>query len=341
MMQTSSQPVPLSGADRAAIMVMLLGEDDAARILSFLTPGELQQLGAKMCAMGEVDYSAIGDAIANFSDSTQSTGISDHGRVDSVRRMMTGAVGEMKADNLMRRLAPDATQVTSPTLEIMRWLDADILAELLAEEHPQAIAVLLLQLDADTAAAALAALREDLHAPVLHRIAKLGPVSRHAITILEDTLSEKIEKLHGSIPLTMGGIKQAAEIINKSHRSIEKRVMPTLNKRDKQLAREIEKEMFKFEHLLVLDTKATGVLLREVDNDTLIDAMRGLEEDQREQFYNAMSSRAADTLRDEIDSRPRIRRADVEAAQAAIVTVAKRLIEDGAIIMGDGDDEYV
>lgn len=341
MMQTSLQPAPLSGTDRAAITVMLLGEDDAARVLALLSPSELQQLGAKMCAMGEVDYSAIGDAIVGFSDSTQSSGISDHDRVATVRRMMTGAVGEMKADNLMRRLTPDAPQAVSATLEIMRWLDPAVLAELLAEEHPQAIAVLLLQLETDVAAGALAALPEDLHAPVLQRIAKLGPVSRDAIVILEDTMSEKIEKLHGSIPLSLGGIQQAADIINKSHRSVEKRVMPSINKCDKPLARQLQREMFKFEHLQALDTKATGVLLREIDNETLIDALRGLEEAERDQFYSAMSSRAADTLRDEIETRPRVRRADVEAAQAAIAVIAKRLVAEGAIIMSDDDDEYV
>jgi flagellar motor switch protein FliG len=125
-----------------------------------------------------------------------------------------------------------------------------------------------LQLDADVAAAALSALPEDLHTPVLHRVAKLGPVSRQAIDILEGTLNAKIEKLHGTIPLTMGGIKHAAEIINQSHRSVEKRVLPTIGKIDKKLAKELENEMFKFEHLFALDMKMTGVLLREVESDT-------------------------------------------------------------------------
>ena len=293
----------LGGTDKAAIMVMLLAEEDASRILSQLTPDELRQLAGTMCGIGEVEPQAISDAIAGFSRSTEHSGISGHGRVDNV--------------------------------------DPKIIGEILADEHPQAIAVLLLQLDTDVAAAALAALPEDLHTPVLHRVARLGPVSRQAIEILEHTLNAKIEKLHGTIPLTMGGIRHAADIINRSHRSIEKNVMPKIGKIDKQLAKELENEMFKFEHLFVLDTKMTGVLLREIESDTLILALKGLEEEQREQFFGAMSSRAADGLRDEIEARGRVKKTEVEAAQKDIVTIAKRLIADGELIMGEGDEDYV
>ena len=331
----------LGGTDKAAIMVMLLAEEDASRILSQLTPDELRQLAGTMCGIGEVEPQAISDAIAGFSRSTEHSGISGHGRVDNVRRLLNGAVGEVKTDNLMRQVAPEAEEEGLPALGLLRWLDPKIIGEILADEHPQAIAVLLLQLDADVAAAALSALPEDLHTPVLHRVAKLGPVSRQAIDILEGTLNAKIEKLHGTIPLTMGGIKHAAEIINQSHRSVEKRVLPTIGKIDKKLAKELENEMFKFEHLFALDMKMTGVLLREVESDTLIMSLKGLEEDRREQFYGAMSSRAADGLRDEIEMRGRVKKSDVEAAQKEVVAIAKRLIAQGDIIMGEGDEDYV
>ena len=338
---TAPAPQLLGGTDKAAIMVMLLAEEDASRILSQLTPDELRQLAGTMCGIGEIEPQAIADAIAGFSRSTENSGISGHGRVDNVRRLLNGAVGEVKTDNLMRQVAPDAEEEGLPALGLLRWLDPKIIGEILADEHPQAIAVLLLQLDTDVAAAALAALPEDLHTPVLHRVARLGPVSRQAIEILEHTLNAKIEKLHGTIPLTMGGIRHAADIINRSHRSIEKNVMPKIGKIDKQLAKELENEMFKFEHLFVLDTKMTGVLLREIESDTLILALKGLEEEQREQFFGAMSSRAADGLRDEIEARGRVKKTEVEAAQKDIVTIAKRLIADGELIMGEGDEDYV
>ena len=338
---TAPTPQLLGGTDKAAIMVMLLAEEDASKILGQLTPDELRQLAGTMCGIGEVEPQSIVDAIAGFSRSTESSGISGHGRVDSVRKLLNGAVGEVKTDNLMRQVAPEAEEASLPALGLLRWLDPKIIGEILADEHPQAIAVLLLQLDADVAAAALSALPEDLHTPVLHRVAKLGPVSRQAIDILEGTLNAKIEKLHGTIPLTMGGIKHAAEIINQSHRSVEKRVLPTIGKIDKKLAKELENEMFKFEHLFALDIKMTGVLLREVESDTLIMSLKGLEKDRREQFYGAMSSRAADGLRDEIEMRGRVKKSDVEAAQKEVVAIAKRLIAQGDIVMGEGDEDYV
>lgn len=331
----------LGGTDKAAIMVMLLAEEDASKILGQLTPDELRQLAGTMCGIGEIEPQAISDAIAGFSRSTENGGIPGHGRVDNVRRLLNGAVGEVKTDNLMRQVAPEAQETSLPALGLLRWLDPKIIGEILADEHPQAIAVLLLQLDTDVAAAALTALPEDLHTPVLHRVARLGPVSRQAIEILEQTLNAKIEKLHGTIPLTMGGIKHAAEIINRSHRSVEKTVLPKIGKIDKQLVKELQNELFKFEHLFVLDMKMTGVLLREIESDTLILALKGLEEEQREQFFGAMSSRAADGLRDEIESRGRVKKTDVEAAQKEIVAIAKRLIAQGELIMGEGDEDYV
>ena len=148
----------LGGTDKAAIMVMLLAEEDASRILSQLTPDELRQLAGTMCGIGEVEPQAISDAIAGFSRSTEHSGISGHGRVDNVRRLLNGAVGEVKTDNLMRQVAPEAEEEGLPALGLLRWLDPKIIGEILADEHPQAIAVLLLQLDTDVAAAALAAL---------------------------------------------------------------------------------------------------------------------------------------------------------------------------------------
>jgi len=338
---TAPAPQLLGGTDKAAIMVMLLAEEDASRILSQLTPDELRQLAGTMCGIGEIEPQAIADAIAGFSRSTENSGISGHGRLDNVRKLLTEAVGEVKTDNLMRQVAPAAEEENLPALGLLRWLDPKIIGEILADEHPQAIAVLLLQLDSEVAAQALAALPEDMHTPVLHRVARLGPVSRQAIGILEATLNAKIEKLHGTIPLTMGGIKQAAEIINSSHRSVEQHVLPTIGKIDEQLAKDLENEMFKFEHLFVLDLKMTGVLLREIESDTLVLALKGLEEDQREQFFGAMSSRAADGLRDEIEMRGRVKKSEVETAQKEVVAIAKRLIAQGDIIMGEGDEDYV
>lgn len=344
MAQLAATPIR-SDADRAAIMVMLLSEDDAGRILARLSPEELRNLSARMCAMGEVAPNEVAEAIAGFSRSTPDGGIPAHGRVETVRRILSGAVGDLRTDSLLRHAAPEGqadcpAPSLSSSLGLLRWLDPEIIAELLADEHPQAIAVLLLQLDTDTAAAALAKLPEDLHTPVLHRVARLGPVSNQALVILEETIAAKIAQINGGRPVALGGVKQAAEIINRAHRSVEKRVIPSLGKLDKPLAKALEDEMFKFEHLFALDQKMTGVLLREIESDLLIVALRGLEPDQRDHFFAAMSQRAADGLRDEIENRGRVKRTDIEAAQRQIVAIAKRLVAEGELVLGDGDEDY-
>jgi flagellar motor switch protein FliG len=332
-----------SGVDRAAIMMLLLSEEDAAALLSHLSPDELRQLSARMCTMGEIAPNEIVDAIAGFSNATPDGGIPEIGRVDTVRRLLNGAVGEIKSDSVLRSALPEPDPPQpepASALGLLQWLEPSIIADLLADEHPQAIAVLLLQVDSEVAAAALALLPKDIQAPVLHRVARLGPVSPQALAVLEDAMSAKLSRLQAAAPLALGGIRQAADIMNRAHKSVEQTVMPTLGKLDKPLARALEEEMFKFDHLMTLDTKMTGVLLREVESDLLIVALRGLELPQREHFFAAMSQRAADGLRDEIESRGRVKRSDIEAAQKQIVGVAKRLIASGDLIMGAGDDDY-
>ena len=328
-----------NGSDRAAVMVMLLGEEDAAQLLARLSPEELQRLGSRMCALGEIGPEAISDAIASFARCADSPGITAHNRVGDVRRMMTGALGEIKADSLMRRVAPADDKPTA--IELVRWLEPDLIIPLIEDEPPQAIAVLLAQLDPVVAARVLVGLPEELHTSVVHRIARLGPVSQAAIAILEQTLTAKIARVHGNVAFKLGGVAEAAAIINNSARAVEKRVVPGIGKLDKRLAQELESEMFRFEHLYVLDGQMMGALLREIESTVLIDALKGVPEEEREHFFGAMSSRAADGLRDEIEERGRLKRSEVEAAQKQIIAIAKRLAAEGTIVLGEGEDEYV
>jgi flagellar motor switch protein FliG len=161
--------------------------------------------------------------------------------------------------------------------------------------------------------------------------------------MLDELLARRIGECHGNETLRMGGPREAADIINNAGKGAEKRIMPEINKLDKALARQIEAEMFKFEHLFALDAQAMGALLREVESDVLIDALKGIGEDQRELFFRAMSSRAADGVRDEIASRGRLKMAEVLEAQKAIIAAARRLATEGVISFGagGGDDEYV
>lgn len=332
-------PFQLDDGDRAAVMIMLLDEEQAAKILAELDPAELKTLGEKMCALGEIRPEYIQHAISGFVHANDQLGISAHGRVGQVRSLMTRAVGAVKADSLMQRIAPNEP-APSP-LELARWLTPKKLVPLIADEHPQAIAVLLVQLDPEIAAEVLHELPWGIQPEVVHRIATLGPVSPDALAMLEEMLSRRIAETHGHAALTMGGPREAADLINNSGKAVEKRVMPEITKADKALAKAIEAEMFKFEHLFALDPQAMGALLREVESETLIDALKGVVEEERECFFKAMSSRAADGVKDEIAARGRVKMADVIDAQKQVVAVARRLAADGTIVFGQGDDDYV
>ncbi|MDE2595620.1 MAG: flagellar motor switch protein FliG [Sphingomonadales bacterium] len=337
--ESTSPAAVLNDAESAAVMVMLLEDDQAAGLLGELDPAELRLLGEKMCALGEIGPEAIVHAIAGFVEKTEKLGLTAHDRIGQVRSLMTRAVGDVKADSLMQRILPD--QPPASPLELARWLTPAALIPLVAGEHPQALAVLLVQLDPEVAAAVLHSLPPAQQPEVVHRIATLGPVTAEALAMLEDLLARRIGECHGGAALAMGGPREAADIINNSGKAVEKRVMPEIARADKALARQIENEMFKFEHLFVLDAQSMGSLLREVESDVLIDALKGIGEAERETFFRAMSSRAADGVKDEIAQRGRLRMAEVVEAQKQVVAAARRLAAEGTIVFGSGDDEYV
>lgn len=331
--------LPLDAADQAAVMVMLLEDDQAARVLSQLEPEELRVIGDKMCSLGEIQPEVIARSIAGFVAANEEQGMSDHGRTTKVHSMMTRAVGEMKADNLMRKILPEAAAPKS--LEIVRWLSSEVLISLIQDEHPQVIAVLLVQLEPEVAAEVLYGLSWRVQPEVVHRVATMGPVSAEALAMLDETLSAGLATLKNQGSLKLGGLTNAADLVNGAGKAVEKRVMAEIQKNDKPLAKQLENEMFKFEHLYALDPQAMGSLLREVESAALIDALKGIEEEQREVFFKAMSSRAAEGVKDEIEARGRLRMAEVVDAQRQIVATARRLAAEGTISFGGSEDEYV
>lgn len=334
-------PAPrLNAAELAAVLVMLLGENEASGLLGHLSPEELKLLGERMCQLGEISPEAIIQAVDDFVERTEKLGIRGDDRVARVEGLMRRAVGDVKAENLMQRILPDQPRYTS--LELTRWLNPEAIVPLIKGEHPQAVAVLLIQLEPDVAAKVLAAMPADQQAQIVHRVATMGPVQPEALAMLEELLARRLAESQGGPGIAMGGTTNAAEIINNSGKVIEKRVMPEITKMDKVLAKQIESEMFKFEHLYVLDPQSMGSLLREVESDTLIIALKGIPEENRDVFFRAMSSRAADGVKDEIASRGRIKMADCIESQKAIIAIARNLAAEGVIAFGaGGEDEYV
>ncbi|MGB7407804.1 MAG: FliG C-terminal domain-containing protein [Pontixanthobacter sp.] len=339
MSEVSTSPAP-SDADHAGVILMLLDDAQAAQMLARLEPEELTRVGRSMCELGEIGPDRIAQAIAGFITHAQTQDIPATNRIGRFHNVMTQAVGPVKADSLLERIVPDKQ---TPSIELARWLAPDVLAPMIEVEHPQAIAVLLLLLEPQQAAEVLASLPAPLQPPVVERIARLGPVSHHAVTMLDQVLTDRLSRQFGTRAITMGGPRGAAEMINQAHSSVERGVMPAIGERDAELAAAIEAEMFKFDIVTALEPLAMGRLLRDIDNDVLIDALKGLSEEDRDPFFTAMSERAGEGVKEELEERGRTKASAVEAAQQTMIDEARKLAAAGEIVLpgSGGDDDYV
>lgn len=314
----------LSRIDRAAVFLMLLGDEEASAILGRLSPPELERLGAAMMALGEIDGPRMAEALADFAGEAERELLPRHGRTDRVRTMLDKALGPVRADSMMQRIEPEARP---RSVEMARWLVPPVLVRLIEDEHPQVIAALLLLIEPEPAAEVLAALPRDLQSLVVERVAKSGPISASAIATIDTLLTQRQ--------------REAANLINLAAGDMRNVVLPAIATRDETLAAQIEEELFTFEMLFALDPMAMGRLLRDVDNEMLVDALKGLKENERAPFFAAMSSRAADGVKDEIELRGRLAKSEVLAAQRAIVVIARGLAEAGEIVIGSGSGEFV
>ena len=328
----------LDRATRAAVFVMLLGDDDAAALISRLGPDELQRLGTAIRALGEVDRDGMAESLEDFVAESTREVIGRADRDSQLRGLFERSIGPTRAESMMLRIAPEARP---RSIEMARWLAPAVLLQLIEDEHPQVIAALLLLLDPEPAAEVLSGLSPQVQPQVVERIARMGPVAAQAIDMIDRLLSQRIGASFGSSALMMGGAREAANLINLSAGDLRATVLPAIAERDSPLAERIEEELFTFDMLFALEPAAMERLLRDVEGEVLVDALKGLEEEQRAAFFAAMSSRAVDGVRDEIELRGRISRGDVEKAQKTIVETARRLSEDGEIIMGADDGDFV
>ncbi len=334
----AASPSLLNRIDRAAVFLMLLGDDEATGLLARLSPDELEKLGAAMMALGEIDQSRMAEALADFVGEAAREMLPQRGRGDRVRTLLDKALGPTRAQSMMQRIEPD----TAPrSLEMARWLAPTVLVKLILDEHPQVIAALMLLIDPEPAAEVLAMLPAELQSLVVERVARSGAISAQAIATIDTLLTQRIGATFGTAALTLGGPREAANLINLAAGELRHTVLPSIAGRNPPLAERIEEELFTFEMLFELDPMAMGRLLRDVDSEKLVDALKGLKEDERTPFFAAMSSRAADGVRDEIEMRGRLAKSEVAAAQRAIVEIARGLADSGEIMIGSGSGEFV
>ncbi len=327
-----------TGSQAAAILLMLLGEEEAATVLSRLDADEVQFLGGAMFGVANISETEIDSVFDIFVDRARVRTTLGFGADRQIKGMMHKALGAEKADKVLQRITP-VKHVSA--LEGLKWMDARTIANLIEQEHPQIAALVLAFLDPAVAAEVLALLPEDVHADLVYRVATLGPVTESALIELEELLSRPTTTSASASTTRRGGTTDAAKIVNNSRKAAEQRIIKALQKLDKTVARTIEEEMFIFDNLLSVDDKNLGTLLRAVENDILVVALKGADERLRQKIFGCMSSRAAQSIQDEINDRGPMRLADVQEAQKSMLSIARKLAADGVINLGGKGDDYV
>jgi len=335
-------PRTFTGVERAAVLMMLVGEEEAAAILQKLDPEEVRKLGSAMFAVADVSEQEVELVLDDFvGRARERTGITFNPG-PKVEAVMTRALGREKAESVLAQITP-AEAVCE--IDLLDWLDAGEIAAMLDKEHPQIAAVLIANLDPAVGGQVLELLPEAVQPDILHRIAKLGPITPEAVETLRTLIASRSGGGgSGGGPvggLQLGGAREAAKILQGARKATEQRVMPKLLKMDRDIARQIEEAMFVFDNLLELDDKSLGTLIRNVDGDTLTRALKGVDEAARNRILGCMSARAADGIRDDMEARGPMKLSEVLEAQKVIIQIARNLAKDGTINMGAGDDDYV
>jgi flagellar motor switch protein FliG len=329
----------LTGTQKSAILMMLIGEDEASEILRNLSPREVQHLGTAMYSVQGLDQETVNLVLDEFLAIIKAQTSLGMGAGNYIRNVMTKALGEDKSQSVLSRIAPSTS--TRP-IEILDWMDARSIAELIADEHPQIVALVISYLDSGLGADVLGLLPEEAQAEVIRRIATLKTVGPDALRELEDVMQRKF-KANTSLRATqVGGVDAAARIMNFTQQVMEGRIMKDIAKGDKGLMLAIQESMFVFDTLIMSDDKSLQTLLRSVDTELLILALKGADEPLQEKLFSCMSKRAAANIMDEMEALGPVRLTEVQSAQKEIINVARRLSDEGSIVLaGRGGDDFV
>ena len=328
----------LNGTQKCAILMLLLGEEEASEILKNLSPREVQQLGTAMYSVADVNQDTVNMVLDEFLAIIKAQTSIGLGADTYIRRVLTKALGEDKAGSVLTRITPSQT---GKNIEILQWMDARSIAEMIAGEHPQIIGIIVAHLEYAVAADVLVLLPEDIQHEVIQRIATLDSVQPEAIAQLERVMQLQFKANTSLRASKIGGVKAAAKIMNFTKTAMEQRIMGKLAKADKNVMTQILDNMFMFENLIAVDDKSMGTLLRSVEPNTLAIALKGADERLRDKIFGAMSSRAAASLKDEMDSKGPMRVSEVQEAQKQIIAVARQLSDAGTIMLAGRGDDYV
>ena len=329
----------LSGTQKSAILMMLLGEEEASEILKNLSPREVQHLGAAMYSVQGLDQDTVNRVLDEFLKIIKEQTSLGLGAGNYIRNVLNKALGEDKAQSVLSRITPSSSD---RPIEILDWMDARSISELVIDEHPQIISLVISYLDFGLGADVLMLLPDEIQSDVIGRIATLETVQPDALRELEDVMQRKFKANTTLRATQVGGVKAAARIMNFTKQDMEARIMKELAKGDKLLMQGIQEAMFVFDNLLGSDDKSLQTLMRNVDTEDLVLALKGADEPLREKLFSCMSARAAANLADEMEALGPVRLTEVQEAQKRIINIARRLSDEGSIVLaGRGGDDFV
>ena len=327
-----------TGTERAAIVLLSLGEQEAAQVLRHMGAKEVQRVGAAMAHLRYVSREEVSAILTDFSSLVESQTSVGVGVDEFLRKVLVDALGEDKAANVIERINIGRS---SKGLEALKWMDPRAVAELIKLEHPQIIAIVLAYLDADHSAEILQQLPGGVRADVVMRVAALDGVQPSALSELDDVMEKQFSGKTAGKTSVLGGAKAAANIVNNLDPSQESAIMEQIAAADQALAARIQDLVFVFDNLIDVDDRGMQELLRNVPSDKLLIAMKGADEGLKQKIFKNMSQRAAEMLRDDLEAKGPVRLSEVEAAQKEILAAARKLAEAGTIALGGKGEEYV
>ena len=327
------------GLNNGAILLLSLGEDEASEVFKHLSPKEVQKLGEAMSRQKGVSKERVDEVLRKFSEAANGQTSLGNNSDEFIRSVLTKALGTEKAPFILDRIL-QGNDVSG--IEGLKWMDAGTVAELIKNEHPQIIAAILVHLERDQAASVLSALTDRTRNDVILRVATLEGIQPNALKELNEALAKVLSGSDKLKRAALGGIRTAAEILNYMGSTQEASVMDGIKEHDSELAQKIQDEMFVFDNILELDDKAVQLVLREVQSESLVLALKGASSELREKVFSNMSQRAAEMLRDDLESKGPVRVSEVEAEQKEILKIVRRLVEEGQIALaGGGDDQFI
>ena len=328
----------LTHIQRAAVLMLLLGEQEAAKIISYLDPKEVQPLGAAMVSVADLSQEAISAVLDQFISTIKKQTNLGLGVADYVETVLKRALGDDKAASVLGRILPGNS---SKGLEILRWMDARSIADMIRGEHPQIVAIILSVLDSDVAADVLNFLPPEARPEIVSRVATLDTVPPSAMLELENIMKKQFSSNSTSGSSSLGGVKAAAKILNFTKTSPLAGIMSSVTKDDPDLAQKIQDNMFTFDNLVTCDNRSIQVIMRAVEPDLLMVGLKGADDGVKNKFFDNMSTRARSMFIDDMEAKGPMRLADVEEAQKQIMRTARKLADTGDIVLAGGGDDFV